>query len=98
MSIESIRIEVQRPLEPLMGLFFDNRRKLLTTAEAYCRLDNLEELHAIGHNFKGTCGSYGFHELSRLGSELQNAGDMDNARELVRQMREHLDKIEVVYI
>ncbi len=98
MSDESIRVEVQKTLEPLMGFFFDNRCKLLTTAEAYCRLDKLKELHTIGHNFKGTCGSYGFHELSRLGSELQNAADMDNARELVRQMREHLDMVEVVYI
>ncbi len=98
MSKKSVRVEVQKNLEPLIGFFFDNRRELLTTAEAHCRSGNLQELHSIGHNFKGACGGYGFHELSRLGSELQETADMERARKLVQQMREHLETVEVVYI
>lgn len=98
MNDKSVRVEVQKNLEPLIGFFFDNRRELLASAEAHCRSGNLQELHSIGHNFKGACGGYGFHELSRLGSELQEAADMDRARKLVWQMREHLEAAEIVYV
>lgn len=98
MSGTSIRVEVRNNLQPLMGFFFDNRRELLDQALDHCRTRHLDALRAIGHNFKGSCGGYGFHELSRLGAELEQAEDLDEACELVARMRRHLESVEVVYV
>ncbi len=91
-------VRVDKSLSHLMPLFFDNRRELLDEALGCCESGDLERLHGIGHNFKGACGSYGFHQLSRLGEELQYAQDLAAARDLVRRMREHLDGVVVEYV
>jgi HPt (histidine-containing phosphotransfer) domain-containing protein len=33
----------------------------------------LAELRSIGHNMKGTAGSYGFPDLTALGAAIENA-------------------------
>ncbi len=92
------RVQVPSALSHLMPLFFDNRRKLLAEALVCCESDDLSRLREIGHNFKGACGSYGFHRLSQLGGQLQYAEKLTEACDLVRQMREHLDRVEVEYV
>ena len=92
------RVQVDQSLSHLMPLFFDNRRELLAEAQTCCESGDLERLQGIGHNFKGACGSYGFHRLSRLGEQLQYAQELAVACKLVRQMREHLDRVEVEYV
>ena len=88
-------VHVDKSLSHLMPLFFDNRRQLLDEAAGCCAAGDLERLRAIGPNFKGACGSYGFHRLSALGEQLQNARHLDEAGALVRQMRTHLDQVDI---
>jgi HPt (histidine-containing phosphotransfer) domain-containing protein len=98
MEDEPVHVEVPLNLKPLMGFFFDNRLELLEQAEEFSTAGKLQELRAIGHNFKGACGGYGFHELSRLGEHLQQAQNLEQARALLAQMRKHLEQVRVVYV
>ena len=98
MHQDPLIVEVPAGLKPLIGFFFENRQELLDQAEQLSRSGNLTELRAVGHNFKGACGGYGFHELSRLGEQLQQAQDLEQARRLLASMRDHLRRAEVVYV
>jgi HPt (histidine-containing phosphotransfer) domain-containing protein len=98
MTDRQTQVRVHNSLAQLIPVFFDNRRALLDEACDCCESGDLERLRGIGHNFKGACGSYGFQYLSSLGEELQHAQGMEQARELVRRMREHLEQVEVVFV
>jgi len=92
------RVQVDQSLSHLMPLFFDNRRELLDEAQTCCTSGDLDRLRGIGHNFKGACGSYGFHQLSRFGEQLQYVDNLAEACDLVQQMRRHLDQVVVEYV
>ncbi len=91
-------VKVDKSLYHLMPLFFDNRRELLDEALVCCESGDLARLQGIGHNFKGACGSYGFHHLSHLGEELQHTQELGAACELVRRLGGPLEGVEVEYV
>jgi HPt (histidine-containing phosphotransfer) domain-containing protein len=74
-----IAIEVDEDIIDLAEGFIENRladAELLHQAIADA---NWTTLHRIGHELKGTAGSYGFRDLSALGLELETAAAARNA-------------------
>ena len=92
------QVRVDRQIEYLIPFFLENRRERLAEGLALCDQGDLARLRRLGHDFKGTCGSYGFAYLSRLGGELEQAADLETACALVRRMGEHLGRVRVEYV
>jgi len=98
MSADPETVNVDRALAHLIPFFFDNRRERLKEALVFCDNGDLTALRGVGHDFKGACGSYGFHRLAAMGSELYEVKDADRARELILAMLTHLEAVRVEFV
>jgi HPt (histidine-containing phosphotransfer) domain-containing protein len=79
--------------------FLRKRRASLPQLRALIAENGMERLRGMGHELKGTAGSYGFAELSRAGAELEAAAieeDPDRAREAVERMAAFLERVTLV--
>jgi HPt (histidine-containing phosphotransfer) domain-containing protein len=92
------RVLVPRELAHLLPLFLASRRTRLEQARAACQAGDLTVLRSIGHDFKGTCGGYGFRWLSRQGAALEQATTLAAAATLVGGMADHLARVAVEYV
>jgi HPt (histidine-containing phosphotransfer) domain-containing protein len=52
---------------------------------------DFERIGFLAHNMKGTGNSYGFTELSRIGSELENSAKEDDTIRVKVQLAELVD-------
>jgi HPt (histidine-containing phosphotransfer) domain-containing protein len=58
-----------------------------------------QALRRLGHELKGTAGSFGFHDLSGMAAELEAAvigGDLATAAEKLERMIDFLDRVDLV--
>ena len=98
---ERILIKVESALETLIPRFLANRRRdLETIAQALAALD-FERLRKTGHDMKGVGGGYGFERISELGAAIEIAAKRQDSGELVslmRQYRDYLSELDVVYV
>ena len=79
--------------------FLDNRRRVADRAQEAAARSDLDLLRRIGHELKGTAGSYGFRELSVIGASLETAaiaGDMGQADEALARMADFLTHVSIV--
>ena len=76
---QSIGIEMPPGLEEIVPGYLADRRKELPEMMALPAASGFERLASLGHNIKGTGGSYGFPELTRMGAVLEHsAKQMDS--------------------
>jgi HPt (histidine-containing phosphotransfer) domain-containing protein len=77
---------------------------LLRRAEEVRRLGELlkagdfDTIQSIGHKLSGNASTYGFHEISRIGVEIENAAqckDSFKIKALIARFAEYLGQIEV---
>ena len=86
-SHNDILVYVDPDLEDLIPYFLDKRRKdianitkLLATEEP----KSMEEIRKLGHSMKGSGGSYGFDEISRIGEAIGKAATNCDKKEIDR--------------
>jgi len=81
--------------DPLMAeltqFFVDDLGKRIKKFDEDLMKRNLEEVVRFGHSLKGTAGSYGFPEFSKIGSEIEKAGK-DVAWEKISLLQRQLVK------
>lgn len=96
---EHLTVTVDADIFDLAEDFLRNRRQEANRAREAAACSDLEVLRRIGHELKGTAGSYGFRDLSTIGANLESAaiaGDMDRAGAAVTRMSEFLTRVNVV--
>ncbi|MGA7978912.1 MAG: Hpt domain-containing protein [Chromatiaceae bacterium] len=79
--------------------FLRRRREAVAQLHALIDACDMGQLRIMGHELKGTAGSYGFHALSRIGAALEGAAieaDAGCAREAVNRMATFLEHVTVV--
>jgi HPt (histidine-containing phosphotransfer) domain-containing protein len=79
--------------------FLENRRGAAREARAAIAVKDWALLRRIGHELKGTAGSFGFRELSAIGVDLEHAAltrDPFQARDAVDRMARYVDRVTVV--
>ncbi len=96
LAVEPVRVD--RSLAHLIPFFFESRRSRLLEGLRLCDAGDLPGLHRMGHDFKGACGSYGFHLLSEQGDKLYSVRDVDEARQLIIGMLGYLARVRVDYV
>ncbi len=96
-----IRVEVDKELADLIPNFLNNRKKEIDHIDNLLKSKDYETLCRVGHSMKGSCGGYGFMELSELGKSIEQAADGKDEKtlgELLNQYKNMLDRFEVVFV
>jgi HPt (histidine-containing phosphotransfer) domain-containing protein len=96
---EPLTVTVDADILDLAEDFLRNRRREADRARDAAARADLDVLRRIGHELKGTAGSYGFGDLSTIGASLESAaiaGDVDQAGAAVARMSDFLTRVSVV--
>ncbi|MGE4504148.1 MAG: Hpt domain-containing protein [Desulfovibrionaceae bacterium] len=94
------RVSVAPEMREIMPRYLEIRARELGLIRTACTNGDATEVRLLGHRLKGSGGSYGLHELSRLGQELERAGaagDLGRAALLIDELAAYLDNLEITY-
>ena len=97
---EKIIVYVDADLEELVPEFIENRYEDIEKINECLDSNEIDEIKRLGHSMKGSGGGYGFHEITTLGGELEQAamrGDKDEIDELNKKLAQYLKVVKVVY-
>ena len=97
---EKIIVYVDADLEELVPEFIENRYEDIEKINECLDSNEIDEIQRLGHSMKGSGGGYGFHEITDLGGELEQAavrGDKDKIDELNKKLAQYLKVVKVVY-
>ena len=72
-SLEPIMIEPPRGLEKIVPGYLAARHEELPVMMALLAASEFQQLGFLGHNMKGTGASYGFTDITRIGTELEQS-------------------------
>jgi HPt (histidine-containing phosphotransfer) domain-containing protein len=92
-------IPVDADIMDLAEEFLRKRRQAVPRILAIIAANDMGELRRIGHELKGTAGSYGFDELSRAGAALEEAAvteDAERARDTANRIAAFLQQVALV--
>jgi HPt (histidine-containing phosphotransfer) domain-containing protein len=95
-----IEVVINAEIEEIVPFFFEKRRNDIEVLETALAAGDLVSVIKIGHQIKGSGGSYGFDEISRLGASIEQAaskGDPATAVTALRDLRDFLDRVVVRY-
>lgn len=92
-------VYVDPDLKELIPEFIENIYKNTEEIKKLLMDGDLETIRGIGHSMKGSGGSYGFDEITRIGKEIEEAakaGNKDDIARLNKSLVEYLSKVKVV--
>lgn len=95
-----LRVSVDPDLSDIMDRYLEIRREELALIRQAHAEGNLEQVRFLAHRLKGTGGSYGLDELTRLGRDIESAARQEQLREadaLIGELEDYLSRLEVVY-
>ena len=95
---EPFTVAVDKDIIDLAEGFLRNRRVQALRARVAVEAEDFESLRRIGHELKGTAGSYGFRDLSAIGVALEaaaEAGDLSGCRRASDRMLDSLDRVAI---
>jgi len=96
---EPVTVAVDQDIVDLAESFLNNRRRQRKEWREAIANGNTWVLSRLGHELKGTAGAFGFHALSVLGTELEQAvaiGDLEEAGDTLERMIDFLDRVVIV--
>jgi HPt (histidine-containing phosphotransfer) domain-containing protein len=94
---DSIRVE--RSVSELIPQFLKNKLVDLELIHSMIEKNDLVGIQRIGHNWKGSCSTYGFHYLSHVGEQFEkvsNSVELNSLIELIDTIPIYLKNIEVI--
>ncbi len=98
MSEPRYSVRVASELRHLIPRFLENRRGELDRLRGALARNDFEEARKIGHVLKGAGGGYGFHEITRLGGEIERlAVRGEDVGGLVDALAEYLAGVEITF-
>lgn len=83
------QIYVDDYLADLIPGFIKSKMEDLAILNKACHDHDSEIIRKIGHNWKGVCPSYGFHDLGKLGKQFETLA----AAEDFHAVQEYLDTL-----
>jgi HPt (histidine-containing phosphotransfer) domain-containing protein len=98
---DRIVVKIDAEIQEAIPFFLELRKKNITDIIKALDGKDYEQIKRLGHNIKGSGGSYGFDELSRIGHDLEKVAMTQNEnamRNLTGELEEYLAKVEIVYV
>jgi len=95
----SIKVFVDRDVIALIPEFLENRRKDTSRIKRALEQKDFNYIKSIGHNMKGSGGSYGLVMVSEIGKQIEEAAKQENTEAvkwLAEKMNDYLDNIEII--
>jgi PAS domain S-box-containing protein len=96
---DTILVRADPKFADLMPVFLRNCRQHVITSLGALDRDDFETLGSLGHNMRGTGGSYGFQAITEIGAALERAAesaDADASRKWVGELSSYLDRVEII--
>jgi HPt (histidine-containing phosphotransfer) domain-containing protein len=97
---ERIIVVADPDLADLIPGFIENRRHDISSLTAALEQGDYEAIRVLGHGMKGFGKSYGFAEITEIGSRLEQAAKERAAETITRDVEElatYLERVQVVY-
>ena len=97
---EKILLSLDKKLKKIIPGFLENRQKDLNDLNVAIKEKSFKKIEQIGHQLKGSAGSYGFITLSHLGNDLEYAAQHENINDanlVIAKISEHLKLLEIDY-
>jgi len=82
-------------MENLKGYYVGNLAERFTNFQKAIKSSDFTEIGFIGHSMKGSGASYGFQEISELGSEIEESAknrELPNLKQLAKHFESLLEK------
>ncbi|HTT08876.1 MAG TPA: Hpt domain-containing protein [Gammaproteobacteria bacterium] len=98
--MEKVQVTVDAELRELIPGFLENRAKDVARMEAALESGDYDALKRLGHSMKGVGGGYGFHDITRMGAEIEQAAavrDETTLRRLCILLNEYMQRVTVIY-
>ncbi len=98
-SLEPIAIEIPTDLEDIVPGYLAARRMELPVMIELLAVSDFKNLAALGHNLKGTGASYGFPDLTRIGTSLElsaKATEPIAVSEVLAELTNYLNRVELL--
>ena len=96
-----IVVQIDAEIQEAIPFFLELRKKNIADIMTALKGKDFEQIKRLGHNIKGSGGSYGFDELSRIGRDLEKAALAQNenaTRNLTVELEDYLANVEIVYV
>ncbi len=93
-------IHADPEIADLIPKFLDNRQKDILAIQAALEQNDYQAIRMLGHSMKGAGGGYGFHGVTEIGKNLEEAAKEENSdliRKEVFELAEYLRNVEVIY-
>lgn len=93
-------VTIDADLEDLIPGFLDNRKKDVEKIHSAMMGSDFATVKSIGHSLKGVGGGYGFHDISRIGAEIEEAAKASSAEAVnagAAELDNYLNSLEIRY-
>lgn len=91
-------VYVDPDFEDLIPSFLESRRNDIESIRESLSSSDMKEIRRLGHGMKGAGAGYGFPEITRIGSVIEDAaslGDVPGIEEAIDALAEYLSVVEV---
>ncbi len=97
---DKLIVTVDAQIAALVPRFLVNRAADVETMRAALASADFEAIRAVGHRMKGAGGGYGFAEISRLGTAIEESALRHDAAAItghVASLAEYLGRVEIKF-
>ena len=97
---EKITVQIDSELEELIPNYLKNLQTGINDIRKGIEDTDMKLCRRLGHNLKGSGGSYGFQFVSATGKEIEDAakmGEKDKIKSSVDRLQDYLKRIQVRY-
>jgi HPt (histidine-containing phosphotransfer) domain-containing protein len=94
-----IRVQVKSILMELVPAYLKRRDEDVRTLISKLESGDFLTIQTVGHKLCGNASTYGFHEISRIGSQIEAAAkchEVSKIEALTRDLMSYLKRLEVV--
>ena len=98
-SSDAVIVRVNRIIADLVPGYLASRRSEIADIRQKISERDLESLHVIGHQLKGSGEGFGFREITLLGAQIEDAalaGDLRTIQEVADRLEEYVRTVTIV--
>jgi HPt (histidine-containing phosphotransfer) domain-containing protein len=100
-SDDSILVGIDRDFMSIVPEYLENRQAECAVIELLLEDGNMDEILALAHRLKGSGGSCGFDEISKIGETMEVAARAHDAVGIVaaiNRLKVYLSRVTVEYV
>lgn len=94
-------VNIDSDLKDLIPGYLCKRRQDIVQIVDSLQDADFETIRRLAHRMKGSGGGYGFDEITAIGAAMEQAALLENADEILRQIKhleDYMNRVEVRYV